>query len=103
MEYKVVFTEESREDIDSIMSYMIFELQNRQAADYFYDALKGTVEILKTSAGAFQLCLNSKLKDMGYRRLNLAKSKYFLLYRIEHSVVFVEGVFHQLQDFENII
>ena len=40
---------------------------------------------------------------MGYRKLNLEKTKYFLLYRIENSAVFVDGIYHQLQDYENKI
>ena len=43
------------------------------------------------------------LRSKGYRRLNLDKTKYFLLYRIENSIVFIDGIYHQLQDYENKI
>ncbi len=103
MDYKVIFTENAMEDVDSIVEYLIFNLYNKQAASCFVDSLENGKNVLCNSAESFQLCSNFRLQSMGYRRLNLEKTKYFLLYRIENSTVFVDGVFHQLQDYENKI
>ena len=103
MNFRVIFTENALEDMDSIVEYLIIHLHNKQAASHFIDSVENGKFILSDSPESFQLCLNSKLQSMGYRRLNLEKTKYFLLYRIENSTVFVDGIYHQLQDYENKI
>ncbi len=101
--YKVIFTENAMEDMDSIVEYLLFHLRNKQAANHFIDSVKNGKFVLSNSAESFQLCLNPRLRSKGYRRLNLDKTKYFLLYRIENSIVFIDGIYHQLQDYENKI
>ena len=101
MAYKVIFTENAMEDMDSIVEYLLFHLRNKQAACHFIDSVENGV--LSNSAESFQLCLNPRLRSRGYRRLNLDKTKYFLLYRTENSTVFVDGIYHQFQDYENKI
>lgn len=36
-----------------------------------------------------------------YRRINFLNHRYFMLYRIADNVVFVDNIFHELQDYEN--
>ncbi len=40
---------------------------------------------------------------MGYYKINFLKHRYFMLYRIVDDVVFVDNIFHELQDYENKI
>ena len=103
MDYKVIFTENALEDMNSIVEYLIFHLHNKQAANHFIDSVENGKYVLSNSAESFQLCLNSRLRSNGYRKWNLAKTKYFLLFRIENSTVFIDGIYHQLQDYENKI
>ena len=98
MDYKVIFTENALEDMNSIVEYLIFHLHNKQAANHFIDSVENGKYVLSNSAESFQLCLNSRLRSNGYRKWNLAKTKYFLLYP-----VFVDGIYHQFQDYENKI
>ena len=103
MDYKVIFTENAKEDMDSIVECLLFHLRNKQAACHFIDSVENGKFVLSNSAESFQLCLNPRLQSLGYRRLNLDKTKYFLLYRTENSTVFVDGIYHQFQDYENKI
>ena len=103
MDYKVIFTENALEDMDSIVEYLLFHLRNKQAACHFIDSIENGKFVLSNSAESFQLCLIPRLQSKGYRRLNLDKTQYFLLYRTENSIVFVDGIYHQFQDFENKI
>lgn len=34
-------------------------------------------------------------------RINFLKHRYFMLYRIESNLVFIDDIFHELQDYEN--
>ena len=103
MDYKVIFTENAMEDMDSIVEYLLFHLRNKQAACHFIDSIENGKFVLSNSAESFQLCLIPRLQSKGYRRLNLDKTQYFLLYRTENSTVFVDGIYHQFQDYENKI
>ena len=103
MDYKVIFTENAMEDMDSIVEYLLFHLRNKQATNHFIDSVENGKFVLSNSAESFQLCLNPRLQSKGYRRLNLDKTQYFLLYRTENSTVFVDCIYHQFQDYENTI
>ena len=103
MDYKVIFTENAMEDMDSIVEYLLFHLRNKLAACHFIDSVENRKFVLSNSAESFQLCLIPRLQSKGYRRLNLDKTQYFLLYRTENSIVFVDGIYHQFQDYENKI
>ena len=52
-------------------------------------------------AGSLKLCDNPKLRELGYYRINFLSHRYFMLYRIENDTVYVDNVFHELQDYEN--
>lgn len=101
MEYKVFVTDNAQEDLENFVRYLILEKESFQAAEnllYDYDA---TIESLKIVAGSLKLCENRKLAMLGYHRINFLSHRYFMLYRIEGDIVFVDNIFHELQDYEN--
>lgn len=100
MDYKVIITDDAFEDLDNILYYLLFVLKNEQAAQNVLSDFELTKEHISHVAGSLKLCENSKLREKGYRRLEFQKHSYFLLYRIEGSLVIVDAVFHDLQDFE---
>ena len=67
------------------------------------DDFEDTVELLKHVAGSMKTCDNPRLQSLGYHRINFQKHRYFMLYRIEDDVVYVDDIFHELQDDEKII
>ena len=66
-----------------------------------FDDFEDTVELLKHVAGSMKTCDNPRLQSLGYHRINFQKYRYFMLYRIEDDVVYVDDIFHELQDYEN--
>lgn len=42
-----------------------------------------------------------KLRQLEYRRINFLNHRYFMMYRIIDDKVFVDNIFHELQDYEN--
>lgn len=38
----------------------------------------------------------------GYRKIKFAKHKFVMIYRIQDKTVIVDGMFHELQDYEGI-
>ena len=103
MTYKVVVTRDAEEDLDNFIKYLIIEKKNMQAAENVLNDYDATIESLKHVAGSLKLCDNSKLRQLEYRRINFLSHRYFMLYRIVDQIVFVDNIFHELQDYENKI
>lgn len=101
MDYRIVVTEEAEEDLNRFIQYLLFIKQNKQAAKNVLDDFEDTVEMLKHVAGSLKMCDNPRLEELGYHRINFQKHRYFVLYRIENDVVYVDDIFHELQDYEN--
>lgn len=103
MDYKVVVTRDAEEDLEHCIKYLIIEKGSMQAAKNVLDDYDVTIESLKHVAGSLQLCDNPRLRQLEYRRINFLNHRYFMLYRIVDNVVFVDNIFHDLQDYENKI
>ena len=103
MIYKVVVTRDAEEDLDNFIKYLITEKKNMQAAENVLNDYGATIESLKHVAGSLKLCDNPKLHQLEYRRINFLNHRYFMLYRIVDQIVFVDNIFHELQDYENKI
>lgn len=101
MDYSVVMSGEAEKDLDGFIYYLLYEKKNEQAARNLLDDFEKTKESLSKVAGGLKPCDNTKLKELGYRRINFLSHRYFMLYRIEGNTVFVDSIFHELQDYEN--
>lgn len=103
MAYKVVVTKDAEESLENFIKYLIDEKKNIQAAENVLNDYDATIKSLKHVAGSLKLCDNPKLHQLEYRRINFLNHRYFMLYRIVNQVVFVDNIFHELQDYENKI
>ena len=63
----------------------------------------GTVARLSHMADSLKLCDDSRLRAGGYRTIHFQKHKYLMVYTIEGNRICVEGIYHDLQDYENIL
>ena len=87
--------------IHRFLQYLPFEKKNEQAAGNILDDFGDTLNCLKNVAGSLSLCENQRLRALGYHRINFLRHRYFMLYRIEENTVFIDDIFHELQDYEN--
>ena len=101
MDYKIVVTRDAEEDLESFIKCLIFEKESMQAAENVLNDYDATIESLKHVAGSLKLCDNPRLRQLEYRRINFLNHRYFMIYRIVDDVVFVDNIFHELQDYEN--
>ena len=101
MDYKIVVTKDAEEDLDRFIQYLIFEKKSTQAARNVLDDYDATIESLKYVAGSLKLCDNPRLNQLEYHRINFLNHRYFMMYRIGENIVFVDNIFHELQDYEN--
>ena len=103
MDYKVVVTRDAEEDLDRFIKYLIFDKESLQAAENVLNDFEATIESLRYVAGNLKLCDNPRLQQLKYRRINFLNHRYFMLYRIEDNVVFVDNIFRELHDYEKKI
>ncbi|MBR6309094.1 MAG: type II toxin-antitoxin system RelE/ParE family toxin [Lachnospiraceae bacterium] len=103
MAYRVVLTEDAEADLDGFIKYLLFEKESEQAATNVLEDFLATKDNLSRVAGSLKLCENPRLRKLGYRRINFLSHRYFMLYRIEGDMVIVDNIFHELQDYENMM
>lgn len=101
MDYNVVLTADAEEDLNLYIRYLFVEKKSEQAAKNIIDDFEAAIQCLKSVAGSLKLCDNPRLKALGYHRMNFLGHRYFMLYRIVEKVVFIDNIFHELQDYEN--
>lgn len=82
--------------------YTAETLKNKQAAKEILADAKETKRRLSEVAFSLPICDNPVLAKYGYRKIKFAKHRYIMIYRIENNAVIVEGMFHELQDYEGI-
>lgn len=101
MDYKVVVTKDAEDDLERFIKYFVIEKKSIQAAENVLSDYDATIKNLQHMAESLKLCDNPRLQQLGYRRINFLSHRYFMLYRIEDNIVFVDNIFHELQDYEN--
>lgn len=101
--YKVVVTRSARTQMAQILCYIRQDLMNEQAAKSVREDIENTKLKLSQGAGSLKLCDIPELRAMGYRTIHLKRHRYFMLYKIVGDIVRVDGIYHDLQDYENIL
>lgn len=101
--FKVVLTSEAEMQAQKILDYIFYELRNVQAAYSVEQDMRETARRLSHMAGILKLCDDPGLKELGYRTIHLKRHRYFMLYKIVDTYVYVIGIYHDLQDYENTL
>ena len=101
MDYRVIVSSDTEEDLDRFLRYLVYEKKNLQAARNLNDDYEETITKLETMAGSIRKEDDPDLAIYGYRRIHLSKHRYFLLFRIDNGDVIVDRMFHNLQDYKN--
>lgn len=65
------------------------------------DDFDETIDTLEKMADSFGYCDSIRLKEMGLHKIGLKNHRYLLIYRINGKRVIIEGMYHELQDYQN--
>ncbi|HBI62907.1 MAG TPA: type II toxin-antitoxin system RelE/ParE family toxin [Lachnospiraceae bacterium] len=101
MEFKVVLSRQAQIDFRNITHYLLYDLRNEQAAISVTNDMEHTIEQLSYMAGGLKLCDDPRLRDLGYRTIHFKRHNYFMLYRIQDDTVYVDAIYHDLQNYED--
>ena len=99
MGYELRIAPSAERDLDEILTYILLELGNLEAASKLVDEIDERYGKLEENPYLFEECRDSRLKLLGYRRIVVGG--YLLIYRIDQAsgIVYVERVFSHLQDY----
>ncbi|MCM1091036.1 MAG: type II toxin-antitoxin system RelE/ParE family toxin [Butyrivibrio sp.] len=101
--FEVILTDKAQTQVQNILDYIFYELENPQAAYNIEQDMRETINRLPHIAKSLKLCDDPKLRAQGYRTIHLKRHGYFMLYKIVDTYVYIIGVYHDLQDYENIL
>jgi len=99
---KVVVSPKALSQLDDYVSYVHYTLLNPIAAKSILNDAKETRKTLSTVAGSLKLCDQPVLHELGYHAIKLEKHDYAMLYRVEGETAYVDGIYHLMQDYENL-
>ncbi len=102
MDYKVIIMPPTKRRLDMYVFYTVETLGNSQAAKAILEDARDTAKRLSMTADSLKICDNPVLAKYGYRKIRFSKHKFVMLYRIHDSTVIVDGMFHELQDYEGM-
>ena len=54
-------------------------------------------------AESFAYCKSERLRKQGFHKIHFQRHRYLFVYRVKKDRVIVEGMYHELQDYENTI
>lgn len=103
MQFNVELSELAEKQYDEILSYIVNELKNPQALKNVMDDFDDTIAKLEKMADSFGYCNSNRLKKMGLHKIKFARHRYLFVYRVNKSQVIIEGMYHEMQDYENAI
>lgn len=102
MDYEVILTDSAKAQLDHAIDYILSEFKSEQAALSVMEDADDTKNRLAHVAGNLKLCDDPGLRALGYRTIHFKHHKYFMLYRIENGKAYVDAIYHDMQDYENI-
>lgn len=103
MDYEVILTATAKTQLDQIIYYILSEFGSEQAALSVMEDADHTRDKLAHVAASLKLCDDANLCALGYRMIHFKYHRYFMLYRIEDDKVYVDAIYHDLQDYEGIL
>lgn len=99
MAYKVVVTEHAEELLDRLVYHLLYGLKNEQAARHLLDGIEKVYERLEENPLQFPLSRDAYLAGKGYREAMIPQMNYVVIFEKGEEVVYVVGIFHQLENY----
>ena len=96
MACRVVILPKAQMRLERYIAYTKEVLKNPTAARNIAKDARNTKKRLASMAHTLALCQDEELASLGYRTIHFAKYDFFMVYRIEGDVVYVDSMFHDL-------
>lgn len=103
MQYRIEISELAEKQYNNILNYLLNRKKNPQVVSNVMEDFDYTVGQLRSKADVFGYCRDERLRAMGFWKLHFKSHRYLFVYRIQSDRVIIEGMYHELQDYENAI
>lgn len=103
MSFKVELSELASAQYDKFLAYIYFVLKNPQAAGSLMQDFDDTIKVLEEQADYLGYCRSEQLRKLGFHKVHFKRHRYLFVYRVRNEKVIVEGMYHEMQDYENAI
>ena len=99
MGYKLQVTKRARQDLDAILTYIMVDLSNIEAALHLTDEIEARYDRLLENPYLYEECSQPLLKQRRYRKVVIGS--YLLIYRIDkdRNIVYIERFLSEMQDY----
>ena len=96
---KLLISPAADRDLDSILSYLINELCNPQAAGNLLDEVDSAYDALVENPEAFEMCRDQRLTELEYRKIQVGN--YLMIYQYDSALdeINVLRFFHESQNY----
>ncbi len=102
MAYKVIIMPPAKRRLDMYVYYTYGNLKEQTGGKVNSCRCERNKKRLSVIADSIKICDDPLLAQYGYRKIRFVKHKFVMIYRIESTQVIVDGIFHELQDYEGI-
>ena len=99
MAYKLIVTERADDLIDRLVTYLVNNLKNPDAASRFLDNLEAIYDRLEENPHQFSESKDEYLFLRGYREALFPEMNDRVVFRTDKHFVYILGVFHTLEDY----
>lgn len=100
MSYRIEYTATAKSDVQSVMSYIKYELSNNKAASDLYDDVQRVLDRLKINPLMFPLSPNPVLAEASVRRANIRG--YNMYYKLTDGSVYIIRFVSTLMDQDSV-
>lgn len=101
MDYRLMITERAEQLLEQLVNYILYKFRNEQAARHLLDDIEQLYDRLEDNPYQFADCRDPFLKSKGYKEAVVKDMDYILIFRMEGNVVYVLGIFHQLENYKD--
>lgn len=99
--YDVVATETFAAELENVFDYLTLPPHSNHTAKDFKESLDGAVSLLAEFPDLAAVSRKPLLRECGLREWYFGD--YALVYRNEGGTIYLEHLFHQRQDYENLV
>lgn len=103
MKYKITITEQAEKLLDHILSYIINQYKNPQAAGNLIGEIEYVFGNFENNPKMYAYSEDSYLASRGYRKAVVPHYDYVIIFRIDEETasVYIVGFFHGLELYKN--
>ena len=103
MTYNLIITERADELLDKLVIYLLYQLKNEKAASHLLSSISKIYDRVAENPFQFPKCRDIALKREKYREAVIPDMNYVVIYKINEDTVYILGVFHDLENYNQKI